>query len=188
MKRKLLLALISLTCALCLVFSLAGCNLVGRNVHKFIYKCSQTEHWQACTDCGKEKDRSGHAVSDGVCPACGYVEKCTEGLKFTEIEENEKTVGYSVKKGTATDSHIFIPSFYNNLPVISIDYQAFYGCTSLTELTIGNSVTSIGACAFEGCTSLAEITIPDSVTSIGERAFSGCESLKKVWKVSYFSD
>ena len=65
---------------------------------------------------------------------------------------------------------------------------AFWHCINLTEITIPDSVTSIGACAFEGCTSLAEITIPDSVTSIGERAFSGCESLKKVWKVSYFSD
>ena len=45
-------------------------------------------------------------------------------------------------------------------------------CTSLTSVTIPNSVTSIGRCAFYGCTSLTSITIPDSVTSIGDEAFS----------------
>ncbi|MCD7744635.1 MAG: leucine-rich repeat domain-containing protein, partial [Lachnospiraceae bacterium] len=54
---------------------------------------------------------------------------------------------------------------------------AFDGCTSLTEATIGDGVTSIGSYAFNGCISLEEITIPDSVTSIGSYAFYECTSL-----------
>ncbi len=57
-------------------------------------------------------------------------------------------------------------------------YQyAFYHCSSLTSVTIGDSVTSIGDGAFRYCSSLTSITIPESVTSIGNSAFSNCSSL-----------
>ena len=53
-------------------------------------------------------------------------------------------------------------------------------CTSLTTVSIGNGVTSIGDTAFAGCSSLTSVTIPDSVTSIGGGAFASCTSLKTV--------
>ena len=58
--------------------------------------------------------------------------------------------------------------------------STFSGCTSLTSITIPNSVTSIGRCAFEDCTSLAIVTIPDGVTSIEYAAFRNCASLTSV--------
>ena len=57
---------------------------------------------------------------------------------------------------------------------------AFYNCYDLTEITIPNSVTSIGDRAFSGCSSLADITIPNSVTSIGNYAFNSCSSLTEI--------
>ncbi len=62
----------------------------------------------------------------------------------------------------------------------SIGYSAFYNCTSLKSVTIGNSVESIGDYAFGSCTSLESITIPDSVTSIGHSAFYNCTSLTSI--------
>ena len=66
---------------------------------------------------------------------------------------------------------IEIPKEIDGKNLTEIGSSAFEGCTSLTEITIPDSVTSIGQCAFDGCTSLTEITIPDSVTSIGGYAF-----------------
>lgn len=49
--------------------------------------------------------------------------------------------------------------------------------SGLTNITIPESVTSIGGSAFRDCTGLTRITIPKSVTSIGGSAFRGCSGL-----------
>ena len=59
----------------------------------------------------------------------------------------------------------------------SIINYAFSGCSGLTSVTIGNSVTSIGKMAFQDCSGLTSVTIPDSVTSIGGGAFYNCTGL-----------
>ena len=61
-----------------------------------------------------------------------------------------------------------------------IGYGAFDYCTSLTSVTIGNSVTLIRISAFGSCTSLTSVTIPDSVIWIEESAFYDCTSLTSV--------
>ena len=58
--------------------------------------------------------------------------------------------------------------------------SAFFGCSSLTSVTIPNSVTSIEYNAFENCSGLTSVIIPNSVRSIGFKAFSNCSSLTSV--------
>ena len=83
--------------------------------------------------------------------------------------------------------------------------STFYGCSSLTEITLPAGVTSIGNHAFNGCkllarvlnlentkvtkigngvfngcATLAEVSLPASLTSIGPYAFQGCSSLIRV--------
>ena len=64
--------------------------------------------------------------------------------------------------------------------VTSIGDYAFSHCDSLTSVAIPDSVTSIGEQAFRGCSNLISVTIPDSMTSIGSAAFYDCSSLTTV--------
>ncbi len=53
----------------------------------------------------------------------------------------------------------------------SITRVAFRGCSSLTNITIPDSVASIGYYAFSGCTALTNITIPDNIRKIEDGVF-----------------
>jgi len=54
-------------------------------------------------------------------------------------------------------------------------------CSSLSDISIPDSVTSIGNYAFSGCSHLARVFIPASVETIGESAFFYCSSLSTVF-------
>ena len=54
------------------------------------------------------------------------------------------------------------------------------GCTSLTSLTIPNSLREIGNQAFRGSISLTSLTIPDSVRDIGAEAFIACHGCRSL--------
>jgi len=83
----------------------------------------------------------------------------------------------TITKYNGTDTEVVIPSEINDVAVTGIRDFAFSYCTSLTKVTIPDSVKSIGDCAFAGCESLTDITIPDSVISIGDDTFVETEWL-----------
>ena len=64
--------------------------------------------------------------------------------------------------------------------VTSIDQSAFFQCYSLTSVTIGSGVTTIGNSVFQNCYSLNNVSIPNSVTSIGSGAFYACSGLTRI--------
>ena len=61
-----------------------------------------------------------------------------------------------------------------------IGYEAFYSCTKLTSVMLGNNLKTIYDYAFRDCTSLKNITLPDSLTTIGGGAFCNCTDLTSI--------
>ena len=103
----------------------------------------------------------------------------TKGLEFTLTKDES---GYEVSRGAANvnNTHVYIPSFYNDLPVVSVAKEAFYQCTRLTGVTLPDSVSNIGKYAFNTCSRLAEVNIPEAVTKLTVALFRECTSLKNI--------
>ena len=74
--------------------------------------------------------------------------------------------------GSRASGDLSLPSDVGGKPVRLIADYAFYNCTSLTSVTIPNSVTSIGDYAFDNCANLASIRLQSmTAPTIGSDAF-----------------
>ena len=66
----------------------------------------------------------------------------------------------------------------SDISVYEIGAYAFAGCKDLSKITIGKAITSIKESAFENCTKLTSVNTGDSVQLIGKNAFAGCTSIR----------
>lgn len=96
----------------------------------------------------------------------------TSGYTFSTLGEH--TVNYMLKNNTILTGGTLGGLFAN--------------CTSLEEIVITDSVTTIGDRVFQNCSSLKKITLGNGVTKVGNPAiaafaqpvFSGCTNLKEI--------
>ena len=93
----------------------------------------------------------------------------------THLGKKVKSIGYMAFENCTSLTRITIPD-----SIESLDDYSFCNCASLTSISIPASVTRIGDSAFEDCTSLTNISIPASVTSIGNYSFYNCTSLTRI--------
>ena len=95
---------------------------------------------------------------------------------LTVSQEQVAGLGDGVFKGSQTIEYF---SVAHNDAFTTIGAEAFMDST-LREVDLFDSVTTIGARAFAGCAQLEELTLPDSVTEIGEGALDGLTGLKRL--------
>ena len=105
------------------------------------------------------------------------------GIYYDIKDTNQLEVTYENDDYASYSGVINIPSHvtYNGTTytVTSIGYQAFT-LSTITEVTIPNTVTRIGGNAFRICKSLEKVTMSDAVTEIWSQAFEGCRKLKEI--------
>lgn len=109
----------------------------------------------------------------------GAFENCTS-LRSVVFGENLETIGvrafygcYALSNNTPDDLEKNIFTLPNS--TISLNESAFYKCTNLEEVNVGDNLTTIGESVFEGCTRLVRLGVSDknNVQVIGKSAFNG---------------
>lgn len=108
-----------------------------------------------------------------------------DGIYYNILSETDKTVEVTYKDENydTYSGKISIPNTIsfseNTYKVTTIGMSAFQRCYSLDNITLPNSIISIGDYAFSH-SSIINITIPENVTNIGNYAFSYCLWLESI--------
>lgn len=95
------------------------------------------------------------------------------GCQSTVIDTDVKTIGAYSFKGRTSLTDISLPD-----SVTLIETSAFSGCTSLETVAIGEGIEEMGVSVFSGCDNLTDITIlADAAPDVsGEDPFDGCNA------------
>ena len=143
-------------------------------------------------------------IPDGVSRIGYYTFEGCQGLSSIVIPENVKSIGHNAFSNCSGLKYLYMAN------VKEIGSEAFKGCNNidsiywnsnitpyyvteycynnLKDITIGDSVTTIGYYAFYRCAGLTSLTVPASVTSIDAQyggAFSGCKNIETLnWNSS----
>lgn len=97
------------------------------------------------------------------------------GVSSTEISAITN-VGTLFSNTNITSFNEF--QLFNRVPTL-ID-SAFEGCSLLEEITLPDSISSVGNNTFSGCTKLETLTYPANVSTVGSNQTLGCDSLEYV--------
>lgn len=126
------------------------------------------------------KKNSSYFIPDSVTSIGSYAFDGCGALKTVTFNENSQlnTIRRYAFYGCSTLTSITIPD-----GVTSIGDFAFHSCTSLETVTFGGNsqLEVIGISAFYGCSTLTSIIIPNSVTNIGREAFDRCDRLGTIY-------
>ena len=137
-----------------------------------------------CEDCNEPDVRDieetvlghGDINTSNVCAVCNKEVAYTKGMIYVAV-----TGGYQlIDMGSATDTDIIIPKYYNSSPVISIGDEVFYYKSTIKSVQLPDSIVSIGEKAFFGCTNLKAINLPNGLTTLGDYVFCHCSSLTEI--------
>ena len=121
----------------------------------------------------------GHDYDDfGNCSVCQAYMPATEGVLYEENLDGgyAEVVGYI---GEATT--VVVADEYHGLPVTSIAPYAFADKEQIASVILPESMIYIEYYAFRGCSSLSNVSIGAYVRGIGSGAFNGCNSLSSFY-------
>ena len=179
--RKILKAILLLTCALFLCLSVACGHKHSGEVFTEEATCeADGRTYKVCADCHEEYDVQvipalGHSYEKAVCSVCSMV-KPMASITYTLEGTDVVITGID---GTL-DEYEYLPETIEGFTVKKIGKDAFKGQTKLKNIFLSEKLEIIEEGAFADCTALETVKFPNSVKEIQAGAYSDCTSLKIV--------
>ena len=133
-------------------------------------------------------------IADGMLSGCSSMKELTlpDGLVYVgetafygcgELKYNKSENG-GLYLGSENNDYLCLVSA-KYCTVLSIEKncriiydEAFSDWHSLSDITLPDSITRIGAQAFRNCDSLTNVYVPEGILSVGSDAFLGCGNLE----------
>lgn len=150
-----------------------SCTQDGKNVHTatatLSFEAEGKTFNETFTDSKEEVvSAKGHTYEDNVCVDCGH--SCiSTGLAYSLNEDGQSYTVTGI--GTCTDTELYIPGTYEDLPVTKIGYSAFQNNSSITAVYIAEGITEIEDYAFCDCYKVGHVEVPSSIEKVGTKAF-----------------
>ena len=128
-------------------------------------------------------------IANAIRSKTGGTATMTPGQMPAQIASIPSGVGVGIPREVSvtgvyqmpSGSFIFsLPSNVTDVGAHALQY-AFYGCTSLKDITFEAGITTIGQAAVYDCTSLKTVTFKSGVTTIKTYAFYGCSALNQIY-------
>lgn len=122
-------------------------------------------------------DSSSAITSSDISP---YRNTYTNTLVSAEIGDCVTSIGQGAFSRPAYLQNDKLTNVTIGNNVTTIYNYAFQNCSGLTSVVIPDSVTTIDTYAFEGCSSITSLTISNNLTTINSYVFNQCSSLPTV--------
>lgn len=111
-----------------------------------------------------------------VCMFAFNASAANEGPFVYEISNGEVTI---TKCDPTISGDLIIPDTLGGMPVTAIGDKAFYYCSELTSVTMGEDIRSIGKGAFAYCGALSKVYLSPEITEIADETFMMCFNLSQ---------
>lgn len=121
----------------------------------------------------------GQTIRDSDWVHYSFTRDVESGLKYSLINSGSE---YELVDSGNASGDVVMESVYRGKPVTSIASKAFYGNSSITSITVGKNVRSIGKSAFANCVELVRLDFPEdsALTNLETNIFQNSKKLETV--------